>query len=319
MKMTAYHTGVFFALAGVTLIACGIDAPAPGDLSESGEDALTACSTSVTTNTYDGPNAWGTIKIKNTSATTMTSPKISFKVPSGVTCDYDASGWKHTQSGTTCTYSRKTSLTIAPGATYTFNYSTDTVTSFTASAVTITDPSCTSSGTTSGSGGTSSTTGSSTTSGSGGASTSSTTSGGTASSTGSGDPPGLVWHKASLTEFESYPDPGSEECIEYNGCAYVGEFAFVDGKKSESWVQLHNIAAVHSKDGNQYKLKTLRLKKNGKQIDVVVYDECSDSDCSGCCTQNAQPSGFLIDIEKYTAQRFGGADGQVDWACLDCN
>jgi hypothetical protein len=81
----------------------------------------------------------------------------------------------------------------------------------------------------------------------------------------------------------------------------------------------HNIAAVHSKDSSKYKLKTLRLKKNGEQIDVTVYDECADSDCSGCCTQNAQPSGFLIDLEKYTAQRFGGADGQVDWTCLDCN
>lgn len=316
MNLTAYHASVFFMLTGVTLVACGIDAPASGDLSVSGEDALSACSTSITINNYDGPNAWGTIKIKNTSSTAMTSPTIAFNVPSGVTCDYDASGWKHTQSGSTCTYSRKTSLTIAAGASYTFNYSTDSVSTFTALAVKITDPSC-SSGTTS----------STSTSGSGGATSGSTTSssttgggGSTTSSTGTGgDPPGLVWHKASLTEFESYPDPGSEECIEFNGCAYVGEFAFVDGKKSESWVQSHNIAAVHSKDGNQYKLKTLRLKKNGKQIDVVVYDECSDSDCSGCCTANAQPSNFLIDIEKYTAQRFGGADGQVDWACLDCN
>ncbi|WP_437547167.1 hypothetical protein WME97_44490 [Sorangium sp. So ce367] len=47
---------------------------------------------------------------------------------------------------------------------------------------------------------------------------------------------------------------------------------------------------------------------------------CSDSDCSGCCTRNAQPSGYLIDIEKYTAQRFGvSASGQVEWRCLDCN
>ena len=54
-------------------------------------------------------------------------------------------------------------------------------------------------------------------------------------------------------------------------------------------------------------------------IDVKVYDECSDSDCDGCCTQNARPTGFLIDIEKYTMQRFGTGDGIVDWMCLDCN
>jgi hypothetical protein len=26
----------------------------------------------------------------------------------------------------------------------------------------------------------------------------------------------------------------------------------------------------------------------------------------------------LIDIEKYTMQRFGSGDGIVDWMCLDC-
>lgn len=305
MKKSARYTGVFFALSGMALVACSIDATPPEDDSIQGEDALSACSMSVTTNTYVGADYWGTIKIKNTGSSAMTSPTISFKVPSGVKCDFDASGWKHAQSGSTCTYSRKSSLKIAAGASYTFNYSTNSGTSFSASSIKVNDPSC------SGAGGGGSGSGSTTTSTSG-----STT---TSTSTGSGDPPGLVWHKASLTEFESYPDPGSEECVKYNGCAYVGEFAFVDSKKSESWVKSHNIAAVHSKDSSKYKLKTLRLKKNGEQIDVTVYDECADSDCSGCCTQNAQPSGFLIDLEKYTAQRFGGADGQVDWTCLDCN
>ncbi len=294
MKMNARYAGVLFALAGTSLVACSI-APAPtedGAIME--EDALSACSMSVTTNTYVGADYWGTIEIKNTGSSAMTSPKISFKVPSGAKCDYDAAGWKHAQSGSTCTYSRKSSLKIAPGASYTFNYSTSSGSSFSASSIKVEDPTC----------------------GDPGGSSSSSSS---SSSGGSGDPPGLVWHKASLTEFESYPDPGSEECVKYNGCAYVGEFAFVDGKEPKSWVKAHNIAAVHSKDANKYKLKTLRLKKNGAQIDVTVYDECADSDCSGCCTQNAQPSGFLIDLEKYTAQRFGGAEGQVDWACLDCN
>jgi hypothetical protein len=127
------------------------------------------------------------------------------------------------------------------------------------------------------------------------------------------------WRSASLTNFTSYPDPGSEECIEFNGCMWEGQFAGLDGKQTEEWVMSHNIVAVHSKDFDTYKLKTLRLRKDGKQIDVTVYDECSDSDCSGCCTQNAKPSGFLIDVEHYTSQRFGVSDGQVEWACLDCN
>jgi len=75
---------------------------------------------------------------------------------------------------------------------------------------------------------------------------------------------------------------------------------------------------VHAKDFAKYKLKTLRLKQGSRQIDVKVYDMCSDSDCSGCCTANSKQTGFLIDIESYTAQRFGTSSGIVDWACLDC-
>jgi hypothetical protein len=137
-----------------------------------------------------------------------------------------------------------------------------------------------------------------------------------------GTPPpdnGLAFRKANMTNFTSYPDPGSEECIKFNGCMWAGQFAALDGKQPLEWVKSHNIAAVHERDFNKYKLKTLRLKKGGKQIDVVVYDECADSDCDGCCTQNARSTGFLIDIESFTADRFGVGDGVVDWTCLDCN
>ena len=123
--------------------------------------------------------------------------------------------------------------------------------------------------------------------------------------------------KADLTWFESYPDPGSEECIKYNGCAWAGQFAAVSGKQPESWVQANNICAVHEKDFAKYRLKTLRLTQGTRTIDVKVYDMCSDSDCDGCCTENAK-SGFLIDVEKYTAERFGTRSGTVDWTCLDC-
>lgn len=148
-------------------------------------------------------------------------------------------------------------------------------------------------------------------------------SGGTMASGGSGgfggDPPGVTWMQASLTEFESYPAPGSPECVQYNGCMWEGQFAALSGVQSEAWVMAHNIVAVHSKEFAKYKLHTVRLRKNGHEIDAVVYDECADSDCSGCCTENAMPSGHLLDLEKYTAQRFGvPADGQVEWRCLDC-
>jgi hypothetical protein len=132
---------------------------------------------------------------------------------------------------------------------------------------------------------------------------------------------GLTWRRANLTNFTSYPEPGSDECDNFNGCMWAGQFAFVDGKQTEDWVRAHDILAVHSRDAGTYKLKTLRLKQGSKQIDAVVYDMCSDSDCSGCCTQNANAGGvgFLIDIEDYTMQRFGSGDGVVDWACVNCN
>jgi hypothetical protein len=126
------------------------------------------------------------------------------------------------------------------------------------------------------------------------------------------------WRNANLTWYTSYPEPGSEECTEYNGCEWAGQFAALDEKKPESWVSANNIAAVHGKDFDAYKLKTLRLRSGDRQIDVRVYDKCADSDCSGCCTRNSSETGFLIDLESHTAERFGRKSGTVEWTCLDC-
>lgn len=139
------------------------------------------------------------------------------------------------------------------------------------------------------------------------------------SSGAAGDQAGAAgWQQANLTWYESYPDPNSEECIEYSGCDWAGQFAALDEVQPESWVREHNIVAVHSKDFDTYRLKTLRLRSGAKEIDVTVYDMCSDSDCDGCCTENSEETGFLIDIEKYTMERFGVSSGIVDFACLDC-
>lgn len=140
-------------------------------------------------------------------------------------------------------------------------------------------------------------------------------------SSASADPtkPDTVWNKAKLTWYESYPDPGSEECVEYNGCLWAGHFAALDGQQSEEWVKANNIIAVHEKDFDTYKLKTFRLRKNGAEIDAIVYDKCADSDCDGCCTKNAGSTGFLIDIEANTRARFHNyGSGTVEWTCLDC-
>ncbi|NLN62161.1 MAG: hypothetical protein GX146_04720 [Myxococcales bacterium] len=130
----------------------------------------------------------------------------------------------------------------------------------------------------------------------------------------------LDWRQANLTWFESYPDPGSDECINYNGCTWAGHFAYFYGEKqSESWVANTHIAAVHQQDFDKYRGKILRIRQNGNQIDAKVYDLCADRDCNGCCTRNSAQTGFLIDLELHTYHKLDGRNGVVEWACLDCD
>ncbi|WP_290734105.1 MULTISPECIES: hypothetical protein [unclassified Fibrobacter] len=139
------------------------------------------------------------------------------------------------------------------------------------------------------------------------------------SSSAAAVPGDTVWNKANLTWYTSWPEPGSEECEDYNGCTWAGWFAGLEDQQTEEWVSEHNIIAIHEKDWDIYKLKTFRLRKNGYTIDAVVYDMCADSDCDGCCTKNAGKVGFLIDIESYTRARFNNyGSGTVEWTCLDC-
>jgi hypothetical protein len=274
--------------------ACHEGAPTE-DVSASGQ-MLSECSLTVTKNVYDGPSWWGTIAVKNASSASVSGLAVSFTVPTGVHCDHASAGWTYAQSGSTCSFKKSTG-SLAAGASVTFNYSADSQ-SFT--AATNVKPVATSCGATAG--GTVDA-GARVDSGAG---------------TGAGAGGALVWAKANLTNFTSYPDPGSEECVQYNGCTWAGQFAALSSKQPESWVAANNILAVHSKDFAKYKLKTLRLRQGTKQIDAKVYDMCADSDCSGCCTANSKSTGFLIDVESYTAARFGTGDGIVEWACVDC-
>lgn len=125
----------------------------------------------------------------------------------------------------------------------------------------------------------------------------------------------LVWHPASKTSYESYPAPGSEECIKFSGCKYEGLFTACKDKHPLSWVQSHNIVAVFPNFG-ALRLHDLCLRAGGKTIVVTAYDTCGDADCDGCCTQNARPSGSLVDVESFTNARWGVADGPIEWADL---
>jgi hypothetical protein len=130
------------------------------------------------------------------------------------------------------------------------------------------------------------------------------------------DSPGLVWKTARKSFYTSYPDPGSVECIEFNGCMWAGMFAACPNMtKTKEWVMAHNIASVFP-DFESLKFHDLCLRSGSKTIVVTVYDQCADSDCSGCCTQNKAGNDELVDIESYTAARWGVPDGQIQWADL---
>jgi hypothetical protein len=152
--------------------------------------------------------------------------------------------------------------------------------------------------------------------GAGGASAGSTAKGGGGAGGGAGcDAPNLVWKSANKTNYTSYPDPGSEECIKFNGCMWEGQFAACSGKKSEDWVAAHNIVAAFP-DFRALELHDLCLRKGTKSIVVTVLDTCGDSDCDGCCTENKGNADQLIDIESYTNERWGVSDGSIEWADL---
>ena len=82
----------------------------------------------------------------------------------------------------------------------------------------------------------------------------------------------------------------------------------------EACVAAHDIVAVFPLDGLE--LHRLCLRSGAKTLAVTVIDTCGDGDCDGCCTRNRGDADALIDLEKYTAARFGVEDGEIEWADL---
>lgn len=131
------------------------------------------------------------------------------------------------------------------------------------------------------------------------------------------DAAGLVWKTGHKTNYESYPDPGSPECIEYNGCTWAGQFATCNGTQTEEWVEEHNIVAMFPL--GDFGRHDICIRSGDKMMVVTVFDTCGDTDCSGCCTENKGDADALIDLEKYTNQRWGLPDGDLEWADLGEN
>src|SRR4051794_15962762 len=90
--MTTRISPARFALSGIVVGAIGVTACAAnvGEEAALTDDALgAACTFSVTQNTYDGPNYWGTIAVKNGSST-VSGLTVDFDVPGGAHCTNDA-------------------------------------------------------------------------------------------------------------------------------------------------------------------------------------------------------------------------------------
>jgi hypothetical protein len=148
-------------------------------------------------------------------------------------------------------------------------------------------------------------------------------------SVGDGEcPPG--WNQASWTTYTSYapcckdspnydPSADTTECDLYSACDYLGQFAYMRKKKSLEWVKRNNIAAFFSSNGDNasFRHKQIRVSAAGKTVEVRVVDTCGDSDCNGCCSSNADPSGYLLDMEFWTVvNNFGdisAAQWQICW------
>jgi hypothetical protein len=127
--------------------------------------------------------------------------------------------------------------------------------------------------------------------------------------------PTLNWKTANKTYYESYPEPGSEECIKYNGCQWEGQFSACEGKKDEKWVEATNIAAVFPLF-DELAHHELCIRSGDRVMIVNVIDTCGDADCDGCCTRNQGEADALIDLESYTNARWVLPDSLIEWADL---
>jgi len=98
----------------------------------------------------------------------------------------------------------------------------------------------------------------------------------------------------------------NDECKNYSGCKYGGDFSHVE-HKSPKYVRDNNIIAFyvnpakHAGENNgQYADKKIKLTHGTKTFTVKAIDTCADSDCSNCCSRNAGDAGYLVDLEHYS-------------------
>ena len=127
-----------------------------------------------------------------------------------------------------------------------------------------------------------------------------------------------------MTWYQSYPmcckdphAPYQEECTDYSGCEYQGDFA--NGKhltlsqvKSTDIISFFD--AKHPSESywrNNYMNRKVKITKNGVTFTATIMDTCNDKDTeNNDCTRNSK-GGYLIDIEYWTARRHLGSESKA--------
>eukprot|EP01083_Nonionella_stella_P106905 308959_1 len=120
------------------------------------------------------------------------------------------------------------------------------------------------------------------------------------------------------------PNANTTECIQYNACSYSGDFWAI-GNKSFDYVRTNNLVAFYDPSDpngdnfiNNYGTREITLTKNGITFNATIADSCKNSDCGECCTRNALPRGYLIDMEYWTAMNnFGSTNdmfGEIEFS-----
>ena len=118
--------------------------------------------------------------------------------------------------------------------------------------------------------------------------------------------------KAKITYYYSYPpccedcacyDPDfpTEECTDYSGCKWKGQFAAPPYELTLPQVQARSIVSYFNRKKahkfSQFANKRIRVvRADFGHFDAEILDTCADKDCSGCCSRNAGRTGNLIDV-----------------------
>jgi hypothetical protein len=86
-----------------------------------------------------------------------------------------------------------------------------------------------------------------------------------------------------------------------NGCTQAGYHL-----NTQFTAHVPYAAVLCGSDWDQYKYHNVNVTFNGDTRLFQVWDCCSDDDCGGCCTRNANKNGgFLLDMSILALKRYG--------------